>query len=232
MILMKKHVAAILIIIIAAVLAVVGIKKYAARQTFSEANVKIVLDAGHGEPDGGAVGVTGAVEKDINFDIVMKIDEILRSNGMDVILTRSTDSAIYDKDAKTIREKYLSDMRKRREIIRKSGADLFLSIHMNAFGDPTASGLHIFYDKQHGEIKRLAENMQEGISKITKAKTNCVQTVDERLFLMKNPVMPSILAECGFLSNPEEEQKLMDEEYRSKIAWAIAQEVVKYYEME
>ncbi len=162
----------------------------------------------------------------------MKIDEILRSNGIDVILTRSTDSAIYDKDAKTIREKYLSDMRKRREIIRKSGADLFLSIHMNAFGDPTASGLHIFYDKEHGEIKRLAENMQEGISKITNAKTNCVQTVDERLFLMKNPVMPSILAECGFLSNPEEEQKLMDEEYRSKIAWAIAEEVVKYYEME
>lgn len=144
-------------------------------------------------------------------------------------MTREGDSAIYDEGSATIREMKRSDMNKRKKIVKESGADLFVSIHMNSFSDAQVNGLHIFYDKQHPEIEELAKNIQDGIGEVTGAKVHAVKTADERLFLMKNPPIPSILIECGFLSNPEEEKKLTDEEYQSKIAWAIADVIMENY---
>lgn len=229
MIITKKHIAAVLMIIFSAGIAFGGIKKYTSIQTFSGSNLKIIVDAGHGEPDGGAVGISGVVEKDVNLAIAKKLAEVLEARGAAVIMTREGDDAIYDEGAKTLREMKRSDMNKRRNIIKKSGADLFVSIHMNSFSDSRINGLHIFYDKSHPEIEELAKKIQDGIGRVTGAKTHTVKTADEKLFLMKNPSVPSILAECGFLSNPEEEKKLTDDEYQSKIAWAIADEVLKYY---
>lgn len=229
MIITKKHLAAVIIVIFSAAIAFGGIKRYESRQTFADNNLKIIVDAGHGEPDGGAVGVSGVVEKDVNLAIAKKLAEVLEARGAAVIMTRESDSAIYDEGSKTLREMKRSDMNKRRDIIKKSGADLFVSIHMNSFSDSHVNGLHIFYDKSHPEIEELAKKIQDGIGKVTGAKTHTVKTADEKLFLMKNPSVPSILAECGFLSNPEEETKLTDDEYQSKIAWAIADEVLKYY---
>lgn len=187
------------------------------------------MNAPHGEPDGGAVGVSGTLEKDINWAIVQKLQEILEQEGAEVILTRFSDSGLQEESADTIRKMKISDMNKRLEIIKKSGADLFLSIHMNSFSDSSVSGLHIFYDKQHPEIEELAKNIQDGIGNITGAPVHTVKTADESLFLMKNSPIPAILAECGFLSNPEEEEKLVNEEYQAKIAWSIAEEITKYY---
>ena len=121
------------------------------------------------------------------------------------------------------------DMNKRLNIVKNSGASLFISIHMNSFVNTSAHGLHIFYSKKHEYIKPLAENIQMRISEITGAKTHTVTTADETLFLMINPPVPAILAECGFLSNAEEEEKLNDEDYRSRLAWAIAEAVDDYY---
>lgn len=227
MILTKKHLAAV-----AAVIAVVGvfigIRQYEIRQTIANNDLKIILDAGHGEPDGGAVGISGTLEKDINLAIVEKLREILESKGVEVVLTREGDSGLQDESAKTIRKMKISDMNKRREIIKDSGADLFLSIHMNSFSDESVSGLHIFYDKNHPEIEETAKQIQDSIGEITGAKMHAIKTADESLFLMKNPPIPEILIECGFLSNPEEEKKLCDEKYQSKIAWAIASAVENY----
>lgn len=144
------------------------------------------------------------------------------------MLTREGDSGLQAEEADTIRKMKVSDMRKRQEIIKNSGADLFLSIHMNSFTDSRVNGLHIFYDKAHPEIEETAKKIQDSIGKVTGAPTHAVKTADERLFLMKNPPVPAILIECGFLSNPEEEKKLTDDDYQAKIAWAIASSVENY----
>lgn len=194
----------------------------------NKTDFKIVLDAGHGEPDGGATGVNGTPEKDINLAIVMKLREVLEGKGAEVILTREGDSGLQDESAETIREMKISDMHRRLEIINDSGADMFLSIHMNSFGDKNVHGLHVFYDKNHPEMEETAKQIQSRISEVTGAEAHTVKTADERLFLMKNPPVPAILAECGFLSNPEEEEKLKNDEYQSKIAWAIADALENY----
>lgn len=191
--------------------------------------IKIIVDAGHGSPDGGAVGVTGVVEKDINLAIAMKLAEVLEGKGYTPIMTRTGDNGIYDRESETIREMKKSDMNARLSIMKKSGADLFVSIHMNSFTQKSANGLHVFYASNHKEIKTLAEEIQSGIYEVTGAKTHAVKTADERLFLMKNPPLPAILVECGFLSNPQEEQKLTSEDYQSRLAWAIADSIDKYY---
>lgn len=186
----------------------------------------IVLDAGHGSPDGGAVGADGTEEKDINLDIVLKLQEILESRGAHVILTRSGDSGIYDGSAKTIHEKKVSDMHNRREIINSSGADLFISIHMNAFGDSSSNGLHVFYARNHPEAEATAAAIQDSIASFTGAATHSVKAASDTLFLMKNPTPPAVLVECGFITNPEEERLLNTDDYRARIAFAIANAIL------
>lgn len=122
----------------------------------------------------------------------------------------------------------VSDMNNRLKIIKDSNADLFLSIHMNSFENKSVTGLNVFYDTNHPDIKKLAEEIQNNMGNVTGAKIHAVKTADTKLFLMKNSPVPSILVECGFLSNEDEEKKLNDDEYQSKIAWAIAYAIENY----
>ncbi len=186
----------------------------------------VVVDAGHGEPDGGAIGINGTIEKDINLEIALKLQEVLESRGVRVVMTRADDNSICDSSAKTLHEKKVSDMHNRLEIINTSGADLFLSIHMNSFSDPKSGGLHVFYSRNHPEAEETAVMIQESIAELTGAKTHTVKTASDTLFLMKNPVPPAILIECGFISNPKEEELLNDDDYQSKIAFSIANAVI------
>lgn len=197
-------------------------------QTFSKSKqYTVVLDAGHGEPDGGAVGANGTIEQSINLKITQKLQEILENRGIKVIMTRSDNNSICDKSAKTLHDMKVSDMHKRLDIINNSDADLFLSIHLNSFSKPKTSGLHIFYSRNHPEIQPLAELIQEEIAELTGAKTHTVKAASDTLYLMKNPTPPSILIECGFISNPDEEKLLNDDAYQSKIAFSIANAVCK-----
>lgn len=184
--------------------------------------------APHGEPDGGAVGVSGTLEKDINLSIVLKTQEILESRGAEVILTRTGDNGIYDDESASIREKKVSDMHNRLKIINESNADLCISVHMNSFTDPKSNGLHVFYSANHPEAEEFAVYLQGRISDVTGAKTHTVKAAAQTLYLMKNPVPPTILAECGFISNTAEEKLLATEEYQSKIAYSIADAVMDY----
>ena len=193
-------------------------------------NIKtIIIDAGHGLPDGGTTGNAGTVEQEINLQIAKKTEEVLNGKGYRIIMTRTSNESLAMDDNSTIRKMKLEDMKKRKELIKKSGADLFISIHMNSYPNEKVSGLRFFYSEKHPKTLQLAEQIQNEIGKITGAKTYAVKTADKDLFLMKNIPVPAILAECGFLSNPEEEQKLKDKEYQSKIAWAIAKAIDDYY---
>lgn len=185
----------------------------------------VVLDAGHGSPDGGAVGLNGTEEKDINLDVVLKLREILENKGIKVVLTREGDSGIFAPNSQTIHEKKVSDMKKRLYIINNSNADLFISVHMNSFTDSKSNGLHVFYSRNHPQAEETAIRIQEKISALTGAKTHAVKTASQSLYLLKNPTPPSVLIECGFLSNPNEEKLLNDENYRAKIAFAIAEAI-------
>ncbi|MGM9937608.1 MAG: N-acetylmuramoyl-L-alanine amidase [Candidatus Ornithomonoglobus sp.] len=187
--------------------------------------LKHIPNAPHGAPDGGAVGPGGTQEKDVNLDIVLKLQEILENRGVRVVLTRSDDEGIYDSDADTIRKKKISDMRNRLNIINGSGADLFISIHMNAFTQQSSHGLHVFYARNHPEAEPIASAVTQSISALTGAQAHEVKTASETLYLMKNPKPPAILVECGFITNPEEEKLLGTDEYRAKIAYAIADAV-------
>ena len=190
-------------------------------------NPCIVIDPGHGIPDGGAVGARGTVEQEINLVISKKLCEVLEGKGMKVIMTRTDENGLFS-DGMGIREMKVKDMKKRLEIMKKSDADLFVSIHMNYFPSSKINGLRVFYSANHSEIKPLAEQIQLKMSEITGAKTTAVKTADKTLFLMKNPPIPAILVECGFLSNEEEEKKLNNEDYQSRLAWAIADAIEKY----
>lgn len=192
---------------------------------FTDKNAKsiVVVDAGHGLPDGGAVGIGGTVEQEINLAVAKKVCEVLEGKGVRVIMTRNDDYCLCkNTEGKSIRKMKVEDMNKRLDIIKKSKADLFISIHMNCFENEKAQGLRIFYDKTHPETKPLAEKMQQSMAAVTGAKTYAVKAAEQSLFLMKNPPVPAILVECGFISNAEEEKKLNDEDYMARLAWAIA----------
>ncbi|MEE0944512.1 MAG: N-acetylmuramoyl-L-alanine amidase [Clostridia bacterium] len=189
--------------------------------------LKVVVDAGHGLPDGGAVGVNGSVEAELNLDIAKKVSEILENKGITVIMTRTENDGIKEKEKESWNK--VDDMRLRLKTVKESDADLFISIHMNHFPTKDVNGLRLFYAANHKEIKTLGENIQSKMADITGAKVTAVRAADKSLFLMKSPPMPAILIECGFLSNPSEEKKLNDEEYRAKIAWAIADTIAKHY---
>lgn len=196
---------------------------------FNSSVLTVLLDAGHGDPDGGTTGAIGTVEKDINLAIVKKLQEVFEGKGIRVLLTRDGDSGLQDAGADTIRKMKVSDMHKRLDLMKKSNADLFLSIHMNSFPNQKVNGLRVFFAKNHSETEELANSIQDKIGSVTGAATYAVKAADEKLFLMKNPPLPAVLVECGFLTNPEEEKKLNDEEYQAKIAWAIASAVEEYY---
>ena len=194
-----------------------------------EKSLSIIVDAGHGIPDGGAVGITGSIEQEINLDIALKLQEVLEAKNINVVMTRTDEYGLWDNENSTIREKKVSDMNNRLKIMKESDSQLFVSIHMNSFPNHSATGLRIFYAPNHPEIKPLAENIQVRIRDITGAKTTVVKSADKTLFLMKNPPIPAILVECGFLSNPKDEQNLKSEDYQARLAWAIADAIEKYY---
>ena len=220
-----------LVVICAAILAAgaaVGsvLKMVPSRNTFGgRTNMTVVVDAGHGLPDGGAVGAGGSVEADINLEIAQKLCEVLEGKGIDVVMTRTGKDGL--RDEKTGGWNKVDDMKKRLAIMKKADAGLFVSVHMNHFTDPGVHGLRLFYAANHPETKQLCEIMQKKMGEVTGAKVNAVRAADKGLFLMKSPPTAAILVECGFISNPAEEKRLLSDEYASKLAWAMADSIEK-----
>ncbi len=191
---------------------------------------RIILDAGHGEPDGGAEGLGGILEKDLNLNIVHFLQAYLEQSGMEVWLTRSDDEGIYDAGSRTIRQKKRSDLHNRQTIMNTSDADLFVSIHMNKFEDPKYSGPQVFYSGQQKESKELADCLQHALISVLKpVSERTVKKAGKDIYLLSHAEIPAVLIECGFLSNAEEAALLQTEEYQKKVAWAIYCGLVQYF---
>ena len=182
----------------------------------------IVIDAGHGASDGGAVGLSGTSEKEINLEIAMRLKELLEKTGAQVIVTRADDEPLADSKRE--------DMRLRKNIRDTSDADIFVSIHMNKFPESKYSGAQVFYSPDE-ESKRLGEAIQDSMKTILNPNNNRVaKKAEDSIYILKKSSVPSVIVECGFLSNPEEEQLLKSRDYQEKVAWSVYSGIIDYFD--
>ena len=159
----------------------------------------VVIDAGHGEPDGGAAGADGTTEAGLNLLVAQKLNNLLLQSDIKTVMTRTTNEGIYDPSAKNITEKKRTDMRKRREIQSSVGADLFISIHMNQFEQSKYHGAQVVYDGKNAEAKRLAECIQSALREgVDPDNDRQAMKSDGSIYLLKNAPVPSVIVECGF----------------------------------
>ena len=189
----------------------------------------IIIDAGHGKPDGGAESSSGVVEQEINLKIALKLQELLEQSGYVVILTRSDENGIYDIDSKTIKEKKVSDLKNRVEIGNNSGAEIFISIHLNKIEQEQYSGYQTFYQKDNELSKELAFFIQDNLNfAIQKGNKREILPLTGK-YIMDNVKIPTVTVECGFLSNSEEVLLLENEDYQMKLAWGIYLGIMDYF---
>lgn len=232
---MKRYIKYIVFGLIALVLMVVCVLKIreVSEETISYmpiTNKTIVLDAGHGGIDSGASSNDKTIyEKNINLSITLKLKELIEASGGLVILTRDDDSSLYEEsENKTIRQKYNENLKNRKKIVDESDADMFISIHLNSFTESKYSGAQTFYPEGMNDSKILAKSIQDELKRVVDNTNNRVIKPRDNLYLLKNCKMPSVLIECGFLSNNKEANLLNDEKYQDKIAWSIYAGIQKY----
>ncbi len=188
----------------------------------------VVLDAGHGGLDSGAVGTNGTLEKDVNLSIVKALRDMLEMSGFQVVLTRDEDISIYDAGVEGIRNQKLSDMDNRLEIIQSYPDSIFLCVHQNKYTDPKYFGGQMFYNNNNPNNRTLAQIMQNRFVILQPGNEREIKLSGNELFLLKSNPNPSLMIECGFLSNPDEEAKLATWEYQQKVAFTIYSGLMEY----
>ena len=184
----------------------------------------IIIDPGHGGKDPGKVGTKGTLEKEINLEIALHLKAILETQNVKVIMTRNKDMDL----STTSSNRKLSDMKERLTLIQESNANLVISIHQNSYTSPEVYGAQCFYRTDSAQGEQLASIIQKQIiistnqTKIREIKGN------DDYYLLKHSPLPTVIVECGFLSNPEEEKLLLTDEYKRKMAWAIHLGILQY----
>lgn len=193
---------------------------------------KIIIDAGHGGMDGGAVGYNNTIEKDINLKIAKKLETMLTACGFEVLMTRETDCMLGEETLKnaTIREKKVKDIRTRVEMINSHPDAVLLSIHQNLFSVSKYNGAQMFYSTKNSDSKAIATFLQNRFSTmLQKDNTRAVKPVGDNIYLMNHIDVPAVLIECGFISNALEASMLSDDEYQNKIAFVIYAALTDYF---
>ncbi len=188
----------------------------------------LIIDAGHGGEDGGAVSLTGKSESNINLAIALKLDQIMGLYGIEPVLLREEDISLHDDSAQTIREKKVSDLHNRVAMVEGVEGATLISIHQNSFQLEKYHGAQVFY--ANGEVTLpLAQLTQETLAEVLDPENNRVPAeISDSVYLMNNITCPAILVECGFLSNVAEEQLLLTPEYQTKIAAALGASWLQY----
>ncbi|MFP3155677.1 N-acetylmuramoyl-L-alanine amidase [Lachnospiraceae bacterium ZAX-1] len=185
----------------------------------------IVIDAGHGGMDPGKIGINGEEEKTINLSIALKLKTLLEGQDIKVILTRTGDDGLYSEASKN---RKVEDMRKRCEIITKNMPIFTISIHQNSYTQESIKGSQVFYYGQSVEGKKLAEIIQESMVERLDPKNHRMAKANESYYLLRRTPTPTVIVECGFLSNVGEAKLLTTEEYQEKVAQAVHIGIMKY----
>ena len=191
--------------------------------------LEILVDAGHGGVDGGAVASDGTLEKDLNLQIALKVAAWLRLLGVRVTMTRETDCSIHDESTQTIRQKKISDIKNRLELLEESQADLLLSIHQNMYGQSRYRGTQVFYGGGNAWSKPAARSLQQSVQKLLQPEnTRQVKQTTKSIYLLYHATKPAVLVECGFLSNADELGLLKQEDYQRQLSFCIICGILDY----
>ena len=198
----------------------------------------VVIDAGHGGEDGGAVSAGGLKEKEVNLAVALSLRDLFEAAGVPVIMTRTDDRLLYDRGVNFSGRKKILDLAARRIIGEKAsesaaeggGESLFISIHMNAFPQSKYSGAQVWYGVGDPRSMEVAENIQNAARQLMPRNTRRIKAAGSNIYLLHRISSPAVLVECGFLSNPEEAALLEEEAYRFALAAMIFSAVMGHTE--
>lgn len=192
----------------------------------------IILDAGHGGFDGGCVSYNGVSEKGINLNIMLVLKALLESDGFEVVTTRDSDVSIYDEGVEGLSAQKKSDMKNRLDIFNSRENALAISIHQNQYTDPKYSGAQMFFSETNPESQGLAQSLQDAfVENLQPDNKREIKLTGDDLYLIYYAKVPSVMAECGFLSNPEEADLLQTEMYQKQVAFTIYKGIKNYLGM-
>ncbi len=189
----------------------------------------IVIDAGHGGEDGGAVGVDGLLEKTVNLQIAEMLRDQLTVAGIQNVMTRSDDRLLYDRSVDYRGRKKMLDLRARLDIVENTPGSVLVSIHLNAFSESKYSGLQVYYSPHHEGSRHLAELIQTAARcHLQPENTRKIKAADSGIYLLNRSERPAVLIECGFLSNPDECTKLGDPAYLGELSTVLFGAICDY----
>ena len=190
----------------------------------------IIIDAGHGGEDSGAVGVDGSLEKNIALSLAFEIGNLLEEKGYAVVYTRTTDALLYkpEENIKGIRK--ISDLKNRCEVAKNYPESVFVSVHLNSFSQEKYSGLQTYYSENNELSREIAESIQHRVREDVQPVNNRVIKEGKDMYLMENIDNPAVLIECGFLSNIEECEKLSKKEYQKQLSFSIVCGIIEAIE--
>lgn len=171
----------------------------------------------------------GTTEAETNLKIALKLQNLLEQSGATVILTRSDENAIYDLDSKTLKQKKVSDIHNRVKIGNESSGDIFVSIHLNKIPQQQYWGWQCFYKNGDENSTKLAKSIQNNLNEAIQKENKRVAMKLENVYIIKHVEIPISIVECGFLSNPEEEKKLLEDSYQDRLAWGIYNGIIDYF---
>lgn len=197
------------------------VKAVAGEASKSSKERVVVIDPGHGGIDAGKVGVNGEEEKDINLKIAMNIKKLLEEEGVKVVMTRTEDERLA--------EKQVEDLKARVEIMNQQKPVLAVSIHQNSYHEESVRGAQVFYYTDSKEGEQAAAVIQEALKEIDPDNTKEAKA-NNSYYILKKTEVPVVIAECGFLSNYEEAEKLADEGFQKEIAAAVKNGILRYLE--
>ena len=188
----------------------------------------IVIDAGHGGEDAGAVVRGDIYEKDLNLEYALCIGEMLTERGYTVVFTRTEDKMLYSPEENIKGHRKISDLKNRIKVCESYPNSLLVSVHMNTFGASKYSGLQVYYKSDSDESRRLASKIQERVR--TDVQPNNKRSIKDGhdLYLLDNSPTSAVIIECGFMSNEEEMTKLLQKEYKNGLCFSIVCGIIEY----
>ena len=222
---MKKTIFAVSFIVLIAAIASAMLTNISL-ETFSNSKPIVIIDAGHGDPDGGAIGLDGTHEADLNLQIALKIKNQLSDKNINCILTRADVNSVYT-SGDTIHQKKVSDIKKRVEIAKNNKDAVFLSIHMNTYQSQDVCGAQVFFKAKSAVSQNIANEIQNAInSRLQPDNQKKEKAIPSNVYLFKNIPNECVLVECGFLSNQNDLDNLKNENYQNKLSTVISEALI------